>query len=110
MEKYVLLAGIAFFAFIGWSVFSRKGRSRQFGGDFAWSSEPYVIDESSGGKQALIVHRVQPPDLTEPHKVGLELRFTSALAFSMTPLSLSAEQALKLAHDLEKAAEDFANY
>lgn len=107
MEKYVVLAFIAFMAFIVWSVFSRKGRSRQFGGNFAWSSEPYVIDESSGGKQAVIVHRVQPFELTEPHKVGLELRFTSALAFSMTPLSLSAEQARRLAHDLEKAAEGF---
>jgi len=105
MEKYVLLAFVVFMAFVFWSVFSGKGRSRQFGGIFAWSSEPYVIDKSSSGKQTLIVHSVQPHSATDPSKVGLELRFTSALAFSMTPLSLSAEQARRLANDLKKAAD-----
>lgn len=104
MEILLLPIFVAFMAFVFWSVFSRKGRSRQFGGDFAWSSKPYVIDESSGGKQTLIVHRVQPANAAEPSTVGVELRFKSLLAFSMTPLSLSAEDARKLAHDLKRAA------
>lgn len=96
-------------AFVLWTIFSRKGRARQFGGEFVWSSEPYVVEEGRIGKQVLIVHRVQPSNPTEPPKVGLEYRATAAMAASMVPLSLTVEEARQLARDLEHAASAYSS-
>ena len=104
MESIFFLAFAGFMAFILWSLFSSKGRSRQFGGDFAWSSEPHVIKDGNDGKEVLIIHKVTPSDQSALPGVGLEYRATATLAASMVPILLTREQARQLARDIENAA------
>ena len=101
----LLIAGIAFFGFIAFMSFSRLGRGKMLGGRIIWSGEEHLLETSkfSKFKSFIQIHSVRNVSPDKEPKIGIELRSRSAMHFETRPVSLTIEQAQKLADEIHDA-------
>lgn len=103
VDKVMLLAFVAFFVFIFWSLFSKSGKGRLLGGKILTTAKDEIIKKEGISKTALRAHLVEAKDGTK--HVGLELSQNAKLAASMTPIKLSKQEAETLISMIREVAD-----
>ena len=74
------------------------------GGKIVWSGKEHLFDEAefSGSKSRIQVHSIDTGG-GQPNKVGVELRHTSYMGFSVQPITLTVEQAKVVSEEINQA-------
>jgi hypothetical protein len=105
MEFIAPILFAAFFGYVLWTLFSRKGRGKALGGEIVWSGPEKKVGGTSLSKEVVTVHLIRTSNPSDPFSIGVEYRATALMAASTTPIKLTTEQAGELARDIDKALE-----
>lgn len=100
---WVFLVGIV--AYIAYSVFTKRGKGRMFGGEIIKTLPPTISKRRGMVRTHIKVHLIKPSDRPNERDVGIELCHFAVLAWNMTPIILTAQEALQL-NELIDAALD----
>lgn len=90
----------AFFAFVLWSAFSRKGKGRMLGGSIETTAAHQVSRADGLVKTTIRAHTIVANDGSR--HVGLELSRNAKLGFQVTPIKLTRQEAETLIHMLRE--------
>ena len=92
-----------FFAYVLWSMFSKKGKGKMLGGTIIDTAKDEIVQKKGVATMALRAHVIEAKDGTR--HVGLELSENAKLAASVTPIKLSKKEAETLIGMIRETAD-----
>jgi len=104
MELLIPLFVVAFVAYFIFSVFTKKGKGRFFGGKILRTLDQEVKQKNGISNCTIRVHVIGKKE-TKENTVGIELSQHAFLAWSMTPISLTKTEAGELISMLQEAVK-----
>ncbi len=103
MDNLVVIFVVGFIAFFIYSVFSKSGKGRMFGGKIIESIDKSITSKKGMSKTKIKLHVIEKKK--GENCVGIELSQSAVLAWSMTPITLTKSDA-KLMIDMLNEAID----
>ena len=94
---------VAFAAYIAYSLFTKRGKGRMFGGEIIETLQPTISKKRGMMRTNIKVHLVKPRDRPNERDVGIEMSHSAMLAWSMTPITLTAREAAQLKELIDAA-------
>jgi hypothetical protein len=94
---------VALAAYIAYSLFTKRGKGRMFGGEIIETLQPTISKRRAMMRTNIKVHLVKPKGRPNERDVGIELSHSAALAWSMTPIILTAQEAAQLRELIDAA-------
>lgn len=104
MEIFVPLFFLAFVGYFLFSVFTKKGRGRFFGGKIRRTIETEIKQKNGISRSTIRAHVIDKKNEQEA-SVSIELNQHAFLAWSMMPINLSKTEAKTLISMLQEAVE-----
>lgn len=102
MEFLVPLFFVAFVGYFIFSVFTKKGKGRLFGGKVLRTLDKEIKQKSGISNSTIRVHVIGKKE-TKEKSVGVEHNQHAFLAWSMTPISLTKTETRELISRLQEA-------
>ena len=91
MDNFFYLFFFGFIAFFLYSVFTKHGRGRMFGGKIVGTLNESIVQTSGINKTIMKIHLIEKKS-GEKH-VGVDLTDNAKLAWSMRPLTFTQSEA-----------------
>jgi len=91
---WVFFVGIA--AYIVYSLFTKRGKGRMFGGEIVETLLPTISKRRGMVRTNIKVHLIKPSDRPNERDIGIEFSRSAVLAWNMTPITLTAQEASQL--------------
>jgi hypothetical protein len=104
---WIFFVGIA--AYIAYSVFTKRGKGRMFGGEILKTLLPTISKKRGMMTTKIKVHLIKPADRPNERDVGIEMSHSAILAWQMTPITLTSQEASQLKELIETALSGASN-
>ncbi len=92
---------VAFFLFVMYSIFSKKGKGKMMGGEIVETSANEIVQSSGILTTTIRTHVIKSK--TGGRHIGIEISENAKLGASMKPIKLSKQEAEKLIGMLSEA-------
>jgi hypothetical protein len=102
-DNYFWVLIVAFAAYFAYSVFTKRGKGRMFGGEIVRTLLPTISKRRGMVRTNIKVHLAKPADRPNERDVGIELSHSAVLAWNMTPITLTAQEASQLRELIDTA-------
>jgi hypothetical protein len=102
-DNYFWVLIVAFAAYFAYSVFTKRGKGRMFGGEIVRTLLPTISKRRGMVRTNIKVHLVKPAHRPNERDVGIELSHSAVLAWNMTPITLTAQEASQLRELIDTA-------
>jgi hypothetical protein len=103
MENYIIpIFFVAFISFFLFTVFTKKGKGRMFGGEILETIPDEIRPNLKGVKTTIKMHVVRKKNEIS-NSIGIEITDKTFLSWNMRPLTLSKSEAQKLIMMLNEA-------
>ena len=102
MELLFPLFFFGFIAYFVFTVFTKKGKGRLFGGRIVKTIDKEIKQKKGISNSTIRVHVIEKKEQKD-NAIGIELNFHAYLAWSMTPINLSKNDARDLISMLVEA-------
>lgn len=103
MDILIPVLAITFFGFFAYSAFSKRGKSLYFEGKIVRSIEKGIKRRRGILNAGIKVHVLETNNPALKNMVGLEITQSSGFSYSMTPISISKDEANQLIEMLQQA-------
>jgi hypothetical protein len=95
-DNYFWVFFVAIAAYIAYSLFTKRGKGRMFGGEIVETLLPTISKRRGMMRTNIKVHLIKPSDRPNERDIGIEVSHSAVLAWSMTPIILTAQEAAQL--------------
>jgi hypothetical protein len=96
----------AFLAYFAYSVFTKHGKGRMFGGEIVKTLEPQIAKTKGMVTTKIKVHVIKPSERLHERDIGIEFSHSAIMGWSMTPITLTAAEALQLKSLIEEGLSE----
>ena len=103
LERFIWIFLVAFLAaYFAYSVFTKRGKGRLFGGEIIKTFEPMIEKRNGLTTTKIKVYLIKPHKRPQKIDIGIELSNSAMLAWSMTPITLTPAEALQFKGLIER--------